>query len=296
MRWAVQEAHRRTARLCVVHALSQRHSGAFQRANPAFVAEERRAADDVLGSAVRQARALAGDVDVHPVLEAGRPSVVLLRRAAAADLVVLGSKGRGGFAGLLLGSTSLQVAMHASCPVVVLRGPCSGAGPASGRIVVGADGSPTSDSALRFAFTWAQRHGRGLTVVRAWGSPAIFVDVPGSAKWDQVEKEEQAALSETLVPWRDRYPEVDVLEKSVLGNAAALLVGRVGDSRAPRGGQPRPRRVRRSPARLGQPRRPAPRPLSRRRGAALTTRLAHVCSAAASSRSMSAVVDRERGD
>ena len=149
--------------------------------------------------------------------------------------------------------------------------PAAGAGPASGRIVVGADGSPTSDSALRFAFTWAQRHGRGLTVVRAWGSPAIFVDVPGSAKWEQVEKEEQAALSETLVPWRDRYPEVDVLEKSVLGNAAALLVGRVGDSRAPRGGQPRPRRVRRSPARLGQPRRPAPRPLSGRRGTALTT-------------------------
>lgn len=224
VRWAVQEAHRRLARLCVVHALNQRHSGAFHRANPAFVAEERRAADEVLDTAVRQARALAGDVVVHPVLEVGQPSVVLLRQAAGADLVVLGSKGRGGFAGLLLGSTSLQVAMHASCPVVVLRDPCTGAGPASGRIVVGTDGSPSSDSALRFAFTWARRHGRGLTVVRAWGSSAIFVDVPGSAKWEQVEKEEQVALSEALVPWRDRYPEVDVVEKVVLGNAAALLV------------------------------------------------------------------------
>ena len=224
VRWAAEEAHRRPARLCVVHALSQRHSGAFHRANPAFVAEERRAADDVLGSAVRQAHALAGDVDVHPVLEVGPPAVVLLLQAAAADLVVLGSKGRGGFAGLLLGSTSLQVAMHASCPVVVLRHPCTGAGPASGRIVVGADGSPSSESALRFAFTRARRYGRGLTVVRAWGSTAVFVDVPGSAKWEQVEKEEQATLSEALVPWRDRYPGVDVLEKSVLGNAAALLV------------------------------------------------------------------------
>ena len=224
LRWSVQEARRRSARLCVVHALSQRHSGAFQRANPAFVAEERRAADDVLGSAVRQARALADDVDVHPVLEVGRPSVALLRRAATAGVVVLGSKGRGGFAGLLLGSTSLQVAMHASCPVVVLRDPCTGAGPANGRIVVGTDGSPSSDSALRFAFTQARRHGRGLTVLRAWGATAVFVDVPGSAKWEQVEKEEQAALSEALAPWRDRYPEVDVLEKSLLGNAAALLV------------------------------------------------------------------------
>jgi nucleotide-binding universal stress UspA family protein len=224
VRWAVQEAHRCPARLCIVHALGWRHSGAFHRANPAFVAEERRTADDVLGSAVRQARALAGDVDVHPVLEVGQPSVVLLRRAAAADLLVLGSKGRGGFAGLLLGSTSLQVAMRASCRVVVLRDPCSGAGPASGQIVVGADGSTSSDSALRFAFTRARRYGQGLTVVRAWGSPAIFVDVPGSANWEQVEKEEQAALSEALIPWHDRYPEIDVLEKSVLGSAAALLV------------------------------------------------------------------------
>jgi nucleotide-binding universal stress UspA family protein len=224
VRWAVEEAHRRPARLCVVHALSQRHSGAFQRANPAFVAEERRTADEVLCSAIRQARVLGGDVDVHPVLEAGRPAVVLLRRAVAAALVVLGSTGRGGFAALLLGSTSLQVAMHASCPVVVLRDHATGAGPASGRIVVGTDGSPTSDSALRFAFARARRDGRSLTVVRAWGSAAIVVDVPGSAKWEQVEKEEQATLSEALVPWRDRYPEVDVLEKSVLGNAAALLV------------------------------------------------------------------------
>jgi nucleotide-binding universal stress UspA family protein len=63
-----------------------------------------------------------------------------------------------------------------------------------------------------------------MTVLRAWGSAAIVVDVPGSAMWEQVEKEEQAALSDALLPWRDRYPEVDVLEKSVLGNAAALLV------------------------------------------------------------------------
>jgi nucleotide-binding universal stress UspA family protein len=223
VRWAVQEAHRRPARLYVVHALSQRHSAASHRANPAFVAEERRAAELVLDAAVGQARALAGGVDVHPLLEVGPPAVVLLQRATAADLVVLGCQGRGGFAGLLLGSTSLQVAMHASCPVVVLRDPCSGTGSSSGRIVVGTDGSRASDGALRFAFTRARRDGRGLTVVRAWGSPAIYVDVPGTAKWKQVEKEEQAALSEALAPWCDRYPEVDVLEKSVLGNAAALL-------------------------------------------------------------------------
>lgn len=82
LRWAVEEARRRPARLCLMHALNQRHSGAFHRANPTFAPEERRvAAADVLAAAGGQARALAGDVDVHPVLEVGPPAVALLRQA-----------------------------------------------------------------------------------------------------------------------------------------------------------------------------------------------------------------------
>jgi nucleotide-binding universal stress UspA family protein len=61
-------------------------------------------------------------VEVDPQVLAGNASSALLEAAQGADLLVLGSRGRGGFASLLLGSTSTQCAQHATCPVVVVRG------------------------------------------------------------------------------------------------------------------------------------------------------------------------------
>jgi nucleotide-binding universal stress UspA family protein len=226
LRWAVDEARRRSAPLWIVHALDTTHTDGFALANPLFVARERQAAERVLDTAARLAREGAPGLDVRALLELGPPPAVLLGQMPAADLVVLGCRGRGGFAGLLLGSTSLHVAMHGSGAVVVVRPAADGtsAGPSAGRIVVGADGSPSSDCALGFAFARAQCRGLGLTAVRAWRSPAMYVDVPSSHVWQQAEKEEQARLSEDLVPWRERYPEVDVVERTAMRNAGAVLV------------------------------------------------------------------------
>jgi nucleotide-binding universal stress UspA family protein len=224
--WALDEARSRPARLWLVHALNQAHSDAFTRANPVFAAEERRAAEELLETAVARARAVASGLDVRAVLQVGTPPAVLVSEARFAELVVVGSRGRGGFAGLLLGSTSLKVAMKAPCPVVVVRPPTDPgrAGSSAGRIVVGVDGSPCCEPALRFAFARAQRRGLGLTAVRVWRSPAVYVDVPSSGMWLQLERKERAALAEHLTSWRERYPEVDVMERTVLGNAAATLV------------------------------------------------------------------------
>jgi nucleotide-binding universal stress UspA family protein len=221
--WALDEASSRSARLWLVYALDQAHGDAFTRANPVFAAEERRAAEEILDTAVARARAVAPDLDVRAVLQVGSPAAILLAEAKFAELVVLGSRGRGGFSGLLLGSTSLKVAMQAPCPVVVLRGP-TGAGSSVGRIVVGADGSPCSEAALQFAFTRARHRGLVLTAVRVWRSPAIYVDFPSSNLWARLEKQERVVLAEGMAAWRERYPEVHVVERTVLGNAAAVLV------------------------------------------------------------------------
>jgi nucleotide-binding universal stress UspA family protein len=224
LRWAVDEARRRSTRLGIVHAL-EGNSEAFIRANPVFAAAERRAAEQVLDTAAATARAMAPGLDVRPVLGAGPPGVALLARAPGAELLVLGSRGRGGFTGLLLGSTSLHVAMHASGVVVVVRAVDRvSTGPSAGRVVVGVDGSPSSDCALRFAFARAQHRGLGLTALRAWPSPAVYVDVPRSRLWEQAEKEEQAQLSEALAAWRERYPDVDVVERTPMRDAAAALI------------------------------------------------------------------------
>lgn len=67
------------------------------------------------------AAAAAGGVDVHAESVVGHPGATLNMMARPQDLLVVGSRGRGGFQGLLLGSTSTQCAQHATCPVLVVR-------------------------------------------------------------------------------------------------------------------------------------------------------------------------------
>ena len=78
------------------------------------------AARSTLADALRGAGLDAAGDDVERVVERGGPAEVLLRAAEGADLLVVGSRGRGGFTGLLLGSVSQQVVHHARCPVVVV--------------------------------------------------------------------------------------------------------------------------------------------------------------------------------
>lgn len=225
LRWAAAEARRRSAPLWVVHAFDLVRAEFFALEEPAFVAAERRAAEKILDTAVRQARELAGHVEVRPVLEAGTPPVVLLRQSALADLVVLGSRGRGDFTSLLLGSTSLQVAMHAHCSVVVVRAADDETpGPSAGRIVVGTDGSPQSERAVGFAFERAQEQGLGITAVRALLAPTMYISTFPVEDWRQLKVQERAALAESLALWRKQYPGVDVVEKSIPGEPAKVLI------------------------------------------------------------------------
>jgi nucleotide-binding universal stress UspA family protein len=65
----------------------------------------------------------ADGVEIDRVVRMGQPALVLVEEARGADLLVVGSRGHGGFAGLLLGSVSHQCALHASCPVVIVHQP-----------------------------------------------------------------------------------------------------------------------------------------------------------------------------
>jgi nucleotide-binding universal stress UspA family protein len=97
-----------------------------------------------------------GTGDVRPMLVSGSPARALCAVSNSADMVVLGSRGRGGLAGLLLGSVSSQVATHAHGVVVVVRGhwrPVPGYVPRP--VVVGADGSGASRPAIAMAFAEA---------------------------------------------------------------------------------------------------------------------------------------------
>ena len=114
-------------------------------------------------------------IDIRPVVICGRAPKALCEISENADMLVLGSRGRGGFRGMLLGSVSQQCAHHARCPLVIVDGPPHRNGePAQSttpRIVVGVDGSAGSYVAMEWAASEAQLRSATLDVVYAWHPP-----------------------------------------------------------------------------------------------------------------------------
>ena len=127
LRWAVEEAKVRGAELLIVHAYETPFY-LVGMGEPAPVAVEPETVEDaaraVMDEVVEPVLATGTDgVTVHKAIAEGPAAAVLREAAHDADLLVVGTRGRGGFTGLLLGSVSSQVTHHAPCPVVVVPVP-----------------------------------------------------------------------------------------------------------------------------------------------------------------------------
>jgi nucleotide-binding universal stress UspA family protein len=193
-----------------------------------------------LAEARAAAAAAAPDVAVETVLVLGAAVPVLVRESADAGMLVLGSRGLGGFARLLAGSTALGVSTCAECPVVVVRGDATEDGP----VVVGVDGSVAGDAAAGFAFEAASAWGVPLVAVIAWTDflePALYDRTWPRPQWSRVEEVELLVLDQSLAGWREKFPDVRVERmvtddppiRSLLSqarNARLLVVGSRGHS------------------------------------------------------------------
>lgn len=129
LRWALGEARLRGADVRVVHArsvplvLSIPSADAFGVPEPAGSMDQvrtalRKEADNVLEASLKGVE--ADDVTIEGEVVEGKAAQVLIEAARNADLLVVGTRGLGGFTGLLLGSVSQQCTHHAPCPVVVV--------------------------------------------------------------------------------------------------------------------------------------------------------------------------------
>ncbi|MFY1632896.1 universal stress protein [Solwaraspora sp. WMMB335] len=194
-------------------------------------AEARRDAEAMVRVAAAEAAEAHPPADVSAVLLDGPAAVRLRERSRGATLLVVGNRGHGGFADLLLGSTSVAVSAHAHCPVVVVRGDdadvgtTGGAGDATGTmpVVVGVDGSDESLLALRFAVEQAASRGVPLRVLRAWSPPAQQWQLP-PFDTREIAAAERALVDDVLGPWREKYPQVAMTAEAVGDSPGRVLV------------------------------------------------------------------------
>lgn len=172
----------------------------------------------------------------HPGLEIGTaarewsPVTALIQESRHAELIVLGSRGLGGFTGLLVGSTAVSVVVHAHCPIVVVRGRTPHEPPpATGPVLVGVDGSPDSDAALAFACEEARVRGTELRAVHTWSdvlADGMLRAHPLQEDPAAIEKAERDKLAQQIAPWQAKYPDVAIELDVTRGRPVRTLLER----------------------------------------------------------------------
>lgn len=210
LEWAAREADDRHLTLTIVHA------GTGSR--------------DVLEEAEAIARAAGATGEITKDVIPGNPGHVLVAESAEADLVVVASHGHSRMHDTFAGSCAMYTAMHAHCPVVVIRPeqpPSDEIRDAIGRVLVGVDGTPVSIDVVAFAFEEAERLGIGVTALHGWIQPVASGHdalVPLSTDLEALRQENEAILSESLAEAVAEHPDVDLRQVTMQTVAGGALI------------------------------------------------------------------------
>jgi nucleotide-binding universal stress UspA family protein len=182
--------------------------------------EARDLLDGVVNEVVGEEASSSVEEEVVEGLVADR----LVESARDAELLVVGSRGRGGFRGLLLGSVSQQCAHHAPCPLVIVRGSVAEPGQSAKTVVVGVDGSTNGEGALRWAFAEAERRGARVVALHAWSLPHSheLAFAAASALSGSLESHARTVLHDAVAS--AKLPGVECTEIVEEGPPASLLV------------------------------------------------------------------------
>jgi nucleotide-binding universal stress UspA family protein len=162
-------------------------------------------------------------VEASTAIVEGAPARTLRDQAAGAAgaaEIVLGSRGAGALAGVLVGSVSTHVAGHARCPVVVVRPEQDSQ---SGEVVVGLDDTPASDPALEYAFRQAELRDTTLRALHAWEAPVHLYAPQVAYDPDDITSARTEAATARLDRFRLAHPRVKVVEDIRNANPAEAL-------------------------------------------------------------------------
>lgn len=237
-RWAAAEAARLNVPIHLLHAITPPKLAYDDGLGPELDSEIAAEVDGMLRIAGEVVRRVAPGVEVDATRVSRDPISALVTASESARMVALGSRGLGGFTGMLIGSIAVGVTAHGHCPVAVVRGAEARTGP----VVVGVDGSPCGEEALAVAFEEASLRGTELVATHAWS------DIPAASyaaanrtpeRWDADQVAAEEVLAERLAGYREKYPDVTVIRSvsqdqpvaNLLAHAAAaqlLVVGSRG--------------------------------------------------------------------
>ncbi|WP_030176679.1 universal stress protein [Spirillospora albida] len=198
--WAAEHAARHRLPLLLVHgSRALLPDGSIPEDALRRLTAER---EDLLAEAREYVLKIHPGLDVTTRLVPADARHALEEEGGRASLVAVGSRGLGGFAGLLLGSVGAYTAAHARCPVLVVSHTAQYPTDAPARIVVGIEGRHDENAVLEWAFTEAATRGAGIVALHAVG--AEF----GAPRRRMAE---DAELSEALAGFGERFPEVPVV-------------------------------------------------------------------------------------
>jgi nucleotide-binding universal stress UspA family protein len=215
--WAAREAARRGTSLRIVAVASMPPRMSPNPAVPDTVANRiEGTTNDALTAAASQAAVAAPGVAVETdLVNHASPANALVIAGSSALMLVLGSRGAGGFTALVLGSVSRYAATHAACPVVVVREETTSQ---HSEIVVGVHDPAQATAALGFAFEEAALRKARLVATHA-RSRSPF------GRHDEPPDEEQRALEALLASWREKYPDVQASAEIMHAHPGRVLAG-----------------------------------------------------------------------
>lgn len=169
------------------------------------------------------------DIDIATDVLVGPPIPALVEDSRAARLMVVGSRGLGGFRGMLIGSVAVALAARGHCPVAVIRA----GGDPDGPVVVGVDGSPSSEAAVELAFEEASLRRAELVAVHTaleHGADADLAAVAPKLNWDVLSERGMETLAQRLAGWAEKYPDVHVTRRVMRGRPIVNLLSAAAEA------------------------------------------------------------------
>lgn len=224
--WAAAEARRLGMMLRIVTVFEQWIE--VRPHSPEVHTEQEKRGLEVLDEAKQACLNRYPELQVETVLRSGDPIEELAQESADAHTMVTGTRGRGGFAGMLLGSTSRSLTVQSRAPLVVVP---SHRGPETGPVVVGVDGSEESERALAFAVEQATSRDVVLQAVQVVAEPQWYGPVDAYGPWlESITEAAEESLNEQLKPIRAANHDLVISTKVVPGHPADALRRAAGDA------------------------------------------------------------------